>query len=91
MMYDGLTLIDESPLMLYHSLPLQRCITHAGLLEFTSPEGVVAMPRKVAECLWGRGREAGGPVTVTYKRLEKGTFVRCIRLHIGISISYWGR
>lgn len=50
--------------------------THAGVLEFNGPEGVVAVPRKVAQCLWGPGAQVAGPVTVTYKRLEKGTFVR---------------
>jgi ubiquitin fusion degradation protein 1 len=27
--------------------------THAGVLEFTAPEGVVLLPEKVANCLWG--------------------------------------
>jgi ubiquitin fusion degradation protein 1 len=27
--------------------------THAGVLEFTAPEGVVLLPDKVANCLWG--------------------------------------
>lgn len=30
--------------------------THAGVLEFTAPEGTVALPAKVAACLWGDGR-----------------------------------
>jgi ubiquitin fusion degradation protein 1 len=60
--------------------------THAGLLEFTAPEGVVLVPRKVAESLWGPFDDAGdatsypqcvrGPVTVTFKRLETGQFCR---------------
>lgn len=53
-------------------------VTHAGLLEFTSPEGVVSLPRRVADCLWGPGAPVNGPVTVTYKRLEKGEFVRWV-------------
>ncbi|KAG1666244.1 hypothetical protein FOA52_011546 [Chlamydomonas sp. UWO 241] len=58
--------------------------THTGLLEFTAPEGTVLMPSRVADCLWGRERgEAQGPVTVTYKRLEKGTFVRFQPLQSG--------
>lgn len=28
--------------------------THAGVLEFTAPEGQVHLPRKVVRCLWGR-------------------------------------
>ena len=31
---------------------------------------------QVSDCLWGRGSMPSGPVTITYKRLEKGTFVR---------------
>ena len=27
--------------------------THAGVLEFTAPEGVVLLPEKVVNCLWG--------------------------------------
>ena len=27
--------------------------THAGLLEFTAPEGTVALPKKVIRSLWG--------------------------------------
>jgi ubiquitin fusion degradation protein 1 len=82
--------------------------THAGVLEFTAPQGVVLLPEKVANCLWGlvtpateepNGSSSSsrqqpgastsgsssssalqqrccGQVVVTYKRLEKGTFVR---------------
>jgi len=96
--------------------------THAGLLDFTAPEGVVMVTRKVAECLWGPSDEAAvavgaaaaagggtpeqqrqqgqeqrqqmwreqqpaaaplpypqcvsGPVTVTFRRLETGSFCR---------------
>jgi ubiquitin fusion degradation protein 1 len=46
-----------------------------GVLEFTGPEGVVAVPQKVSDCLWGIGSEASGSVTLSYRRLEKGTFV----------------
>mmetsp|Transcript_1809 Transcript_1809/g.4608 ORF Transcript_1809/g.4608 Transcript_1809/m.4608 type:complete len:473 (+) Transcript_1809:105-1523(+) len=49
--------------------------THAGVLEFSAPEGVIALPSKVRECLWGPGQSAAGTVEVRYKRLEKGTFV----------------
>jgi hypothetical protein len=28
--------------------------THAGVLEFTAPEGCVQLPRKVIRSLWGR-------------------------------------
>ena len=38
--------------------------THAGVLEFSSPEGVVALPHKVRECLWGPGQSAHGSVEV---------------------------
>lgn len=51
-------------------------VTHAGVLEFTAPEGVVGLPHKVRECLFGHGGTARGAVDVRYKRLEKGTFVR---------------
>uniref|UniRef100_A0A383WIE9 UBX domain-containing protein n=1 Tax=Tetradesmus obliquus TaxID=3088 RepID=A0A383WIE9_TETOB len=35
--------------------------THAGVLEFTAPEGVVLLPEKVANCLWGLpGSSDGG-------------------------------
>ncbi len=30
-------------------------VTHAGLLDFTAPEGVALLPRKVRECLYGNG------------------------------------
>eukprot|EP00955_Chlamydomonas_euryale_P109908 365965-Chlamydomonas_euryale.AAC.20 len=47
--------------------------THAGLLEFSAAEGTVQLPARVADNLWGGARgAAAGPVTVTYKRLEKG-------------------
>lgn len=66
--------------------------THAGLLDFTAPEGVVMIPRKVAECLWGPFGGGGaegdgdrssypqcvsGAVTVTFKRLQhQGEYCR---------------
>lgn len=49
---------------------------HSGLLEFTAPEGVVLLPRSVVQCLWGLDGSCQGRVTVTYRRLDKGTFVR---------------
>jgi hypothetical protein len=53
-------------------------VTHAGLLEFSSAEGFVALPRKVIRCLWGpNAREAdcdGQRVRVAYRRLPKGAW-----------------
>jgi hypothetical protein len=47
------------------------------VLDFTAPEGVVLLPRKVSQCLFGlEGGEAGGRVTVRYRRLEKGAYVK---------------
>ncbi|KAF6262501.1 ubiquitin fusion degradation protein UFD1-domain-containing protein [Scenedesmus sp. NREL 46B-D3] len=34
--------------------------THAGVLEFTAPEGVVLLPEKVANCLWGLPSSSSG-------------------------------
>jgi ubiquitin fusion degradation protein 1 len=92
--------------MLFEVATPQGASTHAGVLEFTAPEGVVLLPEKVANCLWGLPTPAAdalsssssrqqpdastsgssstsavqqrccGQVVVTYKRLEKGTFVR---------------
>ncbi|GAX85225.1 hypothetical protein CEUSTIGMA_g12645.t1 [Chlamydomonas eustigma] len=59
------------------------CVTHAGLLDFSAAEGFVAIPKKVADCLWGVGGIPHGPVTITYKRLEKGSFVRFQPLNRG--------
>eukprot|EP00877_Chromochloris_zofingiensis_P011828 jgi/Chrzof1/689/Cz01g24350.t1 len=86
--------------------------THAGVLEFTAPEGVVLLPKKVVNCLWGPSNDASpaadrqasaatasasgrdsspasfsapaarsqkrcsGRISVMYRRLEKGTYVR---------------
>lgn len=53
--------------------------THAGLLEYTAPEGTVALPTKVLRCLWGPDavpEECFGRISVKYRRLPKGTFVR---------------
>ena len=50
--------------------------THAGLLEFTAAEGFVALPRKVARCLWGPNADPAaceGELHVSYKRLPKAT------------------
>ncbi|MEW5303462.1 MAG: hypothetical protein WDW36_006150 [Sanguina aurantia] len=49
-------------------------VTHAGVLEFTAPEGVVLLPVKVARCLFPGGAPTGS-VVVKYVRLEKGAFV----------------
>lgn len=40
--------------------PASGAHTHAGLLEFTGPEGQVALPRAVAEALWGPDPAQGG-------------------------------
>ncbi|PNH03896.1 Ubiquitin fusion degradation protein 1, partial [Tetrabaena socialis] len=64
--------------------------THAGVLEFSAPEGTVLLPRKVAQSLYGSldgavhedGATAAAPqpsygtVVVSYRRLEKGSYVR---------------
>lgn len=50
--------------------------THAGILDFTSAEGFIAVPRKVARCLWGPDADIAtceGPLEVAYKRLPKAT------------------
>eukprot|EP00798_Chlamydomonas_sp_ICE-L_P002791 gene2791-12666_t len=62
--------------MLFEVRTAAGSFTHAGLLEFTQAEGTVALPRKVIDKLWGRGQQPQGHVTVTYKFLEKGQFVR---------------
>lgn len=49
-------------------------VTHAGVLEFTAPEGVILLPIKVASCLFPGGKPSGS-VVVKYVRLEKGSFV----------------
>jgi len=51
--------------------------SHAGVLDFTGPEGAVLLPRKVVRSLWGReATEPVGSVRVRYVVLEKGTFAR---------------
>mgnify|MGYP001806968445 CR=1 FL=1 len=51
--------------------------THAGVLEFTAPEGCVLLPRKVCQSLWGSlDASARGSVVVTYVLLPKGDYVR---------------
>lgn len=51
--------------------------THAGVLEFTAPEGTVLLPRKVVQSLYGSlEAQPLGTVVVSYKRLEKGSYVR---------------
>eukprot|EP01025_Chloroclados_australasicus_P027761 TRINITY_DN27479_c0_g1_i1.p1 TRINITY_DN27479_c0_g1~~TRINITY_DN27479_c0_g1_i1.p1 ORF type:complete len:413 (-),score=61.58 TRINITY_DN27479_c0_g1_i1:245-1483(-) len=50
--------------------------THAGVLDFTAPEGTVLIPKKVVNCLWGNEAEAQGQIVhVSYKFLRKGSFV----------------
>lgn len=47
------------------------------MLDFTAPEGVVLLPRKVVQCLYGLdAADAPGAVMVRYKRLEKGTYMK---------------
>lgn len=47
--------------------------THAGLLDFTAPEGTVGIPPQVAASIWGTEEfPAEETLTVTYRRLEKG-------------------
>lgn len=51
--------------------------THTGVLSFTAPEGGVGLPRQVVASLWPKGEiPSGERVTVTYRRLEKGTYAR---------------
>ena len=50
--------------------------THAGVLDFTAPEGTLRIPPAVAHNLWGpRTLAAGQDVSVTYKRLQRGEFL----------------
>lgn len=51
--------------------------TCAGLLEFSSAEGFIALPRKVGRCLMGPDGDVEdlGLVQVVYRRLPKGTRV----------------
>lgn len=52
--------------------------TCAGLLDFSSAEGFIALPRKVKRCLLGPEanlEDIGGEVTVAYTKLPKGTRV----------------
>ena len=47
--------------------------THAGVLDFTAPEGHIMVPPQVAASLWPEGAiPSGATLTATYKRLEKG-------------------
>ena len=42
--------------------------THAGVFEFTAPEGTILLPRKVVQSLWGSlDAQPTGNVVVTYK------------------------
>ncbi|GLC44384.1 hypothetical protein PLESTM_001591300 [Pleodorina starrii] len=51
--------------------------THAGVLEFTAPEGTVLLPRKVVQSLYGSlDAQPHGTVVVSYRRLDKGSYVR---------------
>eukprot|EP00210_Caulerpa_lentillifera_P002584 g2478.t1 len=56
--------------------------THAGVLDFTAPEGTVGIPPHVAQCLWESGT-CQGKVTVRYKRLLDGKFARLQPLRRG--------
>jgi hypothetical protein len=50
--------------------------THAALLEFSSAEGFIGVPRKVMRCLYGPDaveKDCDGPLDVLYRRLPKGT------------------
>jgi ubiquitin fusion degradation protein 1 len=54
--------------------------TFSSVLDFTAAEGFVALPEKVAKCLFGIRGEAwedrmSGRIRVTYKKLQKGTKV----------------
>jgi Ubiquitin fusion degradation protein UFD1 len=52
--------------------------THAGVLDFTAPEGTVVLPHKVVRSLRGleqpdvEAAQFSGRVSLTYRRLEKG-------------------
>ncbi|GLI69109.1 hypothetical protein VaNZ11_013656 [Volvox africanus] len=51
--------------------------THAGVLEFTAPEGTVLLPRKVVQSLYGSlDAQPHGTVIISYRRLDKGSYVR---------------
>lgn len=59
--------------------------THAGLLDFNAAEGTIGIPPAVAASLWPEHpllqRE---PVTVTYRRLEKGKWLRQTQRLLGL-------
>lgn len=57
-------------------------LTHAGVLDFSAPEGTVAIPPHVASCLWESGT-CEGKVLVRYKRLLDGKFARLQPLKMG--------
>lgn len=57
--------------------------THAGVLEFTAPEGTICLPKKVVRSLWGPEGECTGPVSVSYSRLEPGIYARLQPLRSG--------
>lgn len=56
--------------------------THAGVLDFSAPEGTIAIPPHVANCLWESGT-CEGKVLVRYKRLLDGKFARLQPLKMG--------
>lgn len=65
------------------SVPTSLCTasssgrTHAGVLEFSAPEGTVLLPRKVVQSLYGSlDAKPQGTVIVYYTVLEKGSYVR---------------
>ncbi len=70
--------------MLFELRTVSGSVTHVGALDFSMPEGSIALPRKVVDCLWGRGQQPQGHITVTYKFLEKGTFVRWVPWQAGM-------
>ncbi|KAK9862696.1 hypothetical protein WJX84_000990 [Apatococcus fuscideae] len=50
--------------------------THASVLDFSAPEGTVALPQQTARSLFGAHCGAHGMLQITYTTLPKGTFAK---------------
>lgn len=53
--------------MMFELTSTQGTRTSVGVLEFSGPEGVVGLPRKVVRSLWPTEQECQGNVSVTYR------------------------
>ncbi|KAF8073054.1 ufd1 [Scenedesmus sp. PABB004] len=91
----GAALLDQGApkngAMLFEVAASNGASTHAGVLEFNAPEGVVLLPAKVANCLWGLpgaggsddGGGAGGGGGASGGRFGCAVHVRYKRLPTG--------